>query len=194
MATNNAINAPKPFSSEIGGTGLASPVANEILYTNGSSPYGTIPMTDGDVIIGRTGNTPVANKFTAGTGISIVYGAGSITFSSTGAETWVDQTTPTVTLANNTGYIANAGVSLITFTLPATANVGDWIEINGLASGLFTIAQNAGQSIIFGDTTSTVGVGGSVTSTLPSDGLKIRCVVADLTWTLVSAVGDLDVI
>ena len=44
-------------------------------------------MTDGELIIGQTGLTPVINTLTAGTGISIVNAPGSITVSVTGAST-----------------------------------------------------------------------------------------------------------
>lgn len=194
MAISNAINKEFPFTPDIGGTGLVSPTANGVLITNGAFPFTSVTMLDGEVLIGQTGGAPLANQFTAGPGMEITYGPGSITFANNGASVWVDQTTASATLINNRGYVCNAGASLITFTLPTTALKGDWIEINGFASGLFTIAQNAGQSIVFGNLTTTTGVAGSITSTLPSDGIKIRCVDDDLTWTLVSSVGNLNVI
>lgn len=151
-------------------------------------------VSNGQLIIGSAGVNPVAATLTAGVGISITNGAGSITIASIGSAGWVDQTTPTVTMAVDTGYTADAGASLITFTLPATSAIGDFVEINGKAAGLYTIAQAAGQQIRFGNLASTVGVGGSVSSTLQYDCIRLRCITANTTWVVVSSVGNFTIV
>ena len=65
-------------------TGPASP-ANSIQYNAGSAFGGLGPLTNGQLVIGSTGNAPVASKLTAGTGIAINNAAGKITISATGA-------------------------------------------------------------------------------------------------------------
>lgn len=50
-------------------------------------------MTDGELIIGQTGLAPVVNTLTAGTGISITNGPGTITIDATGASTGGVKTT-----------------------------------------------------------------------------------------------------
>ncbi|MBN9090213.1 MAG: hypothetical protein J0J01_25155 [Reyranella sp.] len=58
---------------------------NAIQYNSGGGVLGGVgPLTDGQVVIGSTGNPPQAQTLTAGTGISIANVAGSITLSSTG--------------------------------------------------------------------------------------------------------------
>jgi len=151
-------------------------------------------VSNGQLIIGSAGVNPVAATLTAGTGISITNGAGSITIAAVGSAGWVDQTTPSVTMTVDTGYTSDAGASLVTFTLPSTAAIGDFVEINGKGTGLYSIAQGAGQLIHFGNLTSTTGAGGSVSSTLPFDCIKLRCITANTTWVVVSSVGNFTIV
>ena len=108
-------------------------------------------------------------------------------------QSWQNVTTASVQTQNNTGYTCNAGASLITFTLPLLATYGDFIEINGFSSGGWKIAQNANQSIRFNSLVSTTGVTGYVTSLTQYDCIKIRCVMANLIWTVVATEGSMTV-
>lgn len=150
--------------------------------------------TNGQTFIGSSGVNPVASTLTAGTGISITNGAGSITIASSGSAGWVDQTTSSVTMAVNTGYTSDAGASLVTFTLPATSSIGDFVEINGKGSGLYTIAQASGQQIHFGNIASTSGATGTVSSTLQFDCIRLRCITANTIWSVVSSVGNFTIV
>jgi hypothetical protein len=167
---------------------------NAVLTTNATGVITPVVVTNGQVIIGNTAGAPLAATLTAGTGISITNGANSITIATNGANVWVDQTTASVTMAVNTGYTSDAGASLVTFTLPATAAIGDSVEINGKGAGGYLIAQAAGQAIHYGNQVTTVGVGGSLASSNQWDCVKLRCVTANTTWTVVSAVGNLTVV
>lgn len=172
-------------------TGLA-PVASAVLLTDASSALTwSSTMTNGQLIIGSTSGTPTAATLTAGTGITITNGAGSISIASNGADVWVDQTTSSVNMTANTGYTSDAGASLVTFTLPATAAIGDWIEINGKGAGGWTIAQASGQQINFGNVATTIGAGGSLSSSNQWDCIKLRCVTADTIFTVVSSIGNI---
>lgn len=63
-----------------GGTGVTSLAPNGVLTAN-SSGDGIVstPLTDGQIMVGSTGFAPVATTITAGTGITVTNGAGSIT-------------------------------------------------------------------------------------------------------------------
>lgn len=89
-----------------------------------------------------------------------------------------------------TGYINNSG-SLITFTLPAAANPGDTVRIIGYGAGLWQIAQNAGQTIRFGNNNTTSGAGGSLAATNQGDCVEIVCVAANTLFVVGSVVGNL---
>lgn len=121
---------------------LASVIANFIFTT-------TSVLTNGQLIIGNTGMPASLNTLTAGTGITISNGPGTITISQTGGAgfTWTNIATSSQALVGNNGYVAN-NASLITFTLPVASNFGDQIKIVGKGAGGWTIHQNAGQTIV----------------------------------------------
>lgn len=108
-------------------------------------------------------------------------------------QVWQNVTAASVQLRNNTGYTCNAGASLIAFTLPLLANIGDWIEIVGFSSGGWKIAQNANQSIRFNGLASTTGVVGYVASLTQYDCIKLRCSTANLVWSVVTSEGSITV-
>jgi hypothetical protein len=163
------------------------------MTTNNSTNTPELTL-NGQTFIGSTGNNPVAATLTAGVGISITNGAGTITISGSGSSGWVDQTTGTVTMTTNTGYTSDDGASLVTFTLPTTSAIGDQVEINGKGAGLYTIAQASGQQIHFGNIASTSGAGGTVSSTLQYDCIKLRCITANTIWVVVSSVGNFTIV
>lgn len=150
--------------------------------------------TNGQIPIGSTGADPVVANITAGAGIAIANGAGSITISSTDAGLgWTEINVGPVNLANNNGYIMNGG-AVIVGTLPLTASVGDIIGIVGTGAGGWSIAQNLGQTIHFSSLSTTTGVAGSLSSTQRRDCVEIICVGADTDWVVRSSVGNLTVV
>lgn len=94
-------------------------------------------------------------------------------------------TAATQALTVDHSYVMNRG-TLITATLPALALVGEIIEIAGVGAGGWSIAQNANQIIHVGSVASTTGVAGSVASTNRYDSIKLRCVVANLEFVVMS--------
>jgi hypothetical protein len=109
-----------------------------------------------------------------------------------GVISW-DVVTVNTQMAVQMGYIPNSA-SQITFTLPATAVPGDTIRIVGYGTGLWSIAQNAGQSVRFGEINTTTGTGGSITSTNQGDAIEVICVVANTLFVVGSATGTLSII
>jgi hypothetical protein len=196
MATNNAVNAPFPLSATQGGLGVASPTAHGILVGEGASAVNPIVLTNGQMLIGSTGVDPVATVISAGLGISVTTGAGTLTISAVaGGLGWTTVVGTSQAISVNNGYVAN-NAGLVTLTLPATASVGDEIVIMGKGAGGWTIAQNASQSIQFGNQTTTVGVAGSLSSTNQWDNVGLRCITsgASTLWSVADAVGNLTVV
>lgn len=110
-----------------------------------------------------------------------------------GVSSWIDSTSGPVSMVAGNGYFSNDPANDITFSLPTTAAQGTILEITNLqAAQNFTIAQAAGQSIQFGSVSTTVGVGGSITSNAIGDSLRMVCTVADTTWQVLSCQGNLD--
>ncbi|MGD0510934.1 MAG: hypothetical protein ABSA33_03780 [Candidatus Micrarchaeaceae archaeon] len=136
-----------------------------------------------------------AETLVAGAGISIVYGSGTITISGGGGGgggyTWNNVTSASnpVTLLTGNGYVSS-GAGVVNFTLPAAAAFGDTYRVVGNGN-LWTLAQNAGQSIVYGDEITTAGVGGSLAASKISDCVEIVCTVANNLFEVVSSIGNI---
>ncbi len=102
--------------------------------------------------------------------------------------------TNTQALSPNMKYVTDNGATLVTYTLPGIAAVGSIIEIVGKSSGLFTIAQNGGQTIRFGDMSTTTGAGGSLSATGRYDSVKLFCITANTEFSVIGASGNLTVV
>ena len=198
MTTNNAINLSAAGVVSYNGAGVftgSTLTQFAVLLGGATNAIASLgPLTDGQLVIGSTGVSPAASTLTAGTGITISNGAGTITISSSAAGfAWNSVAGTTQAIAEGNGYV-NANAALTTFTLPATAVFGSIFAIVGQGAGLWTIAQNAGQTLILGSLASTTGVGGSVAATNANDSIEFLCTVADTTWTMRSSVGNLTVV
>lgn len=193
----NSINANSttPLSTTQGGSGVSAPTAHGILVAEGASAFATKVLTNGQLLIGDTGSDPVGATLTAGTGISITNGAGSITIANTepSGTTWTVETSGPVTLAASNGYVANSA-SQITFTLPATSAVGDTYQVNSINTGGFTITENAGQSIIIGNETTTATTGSLTSNSTQGDWVEIVCTVADTSFIASVKQGEIAVV
>jgi len=180
----NAINAnaTTPLLPIQGGSGVSSPTVHGVLVANGASAYSSNVLTNGQLLIGSTGLAPAVATLTAGLGISIVNTAGTITIANTGTEVVWESVAVATAMAINKAYFA-AAAGQLTFTLPAVAAVGDTFEVAGssLNTGGWVIAQLALQSIVVGNTATTVGAGGSITSAASvGNWIEIVCSVADV--------------
>ncbi len=172
-------------------TGITAANSAMLVSSSTGVPAMTATMTNGQIVIGSTGATPTPATLTAGNGITVTNGAASITIASTGGGvTWTNVSGTTQTMVADNGYIAN-NVALVTMTLPATAAIGTILAVAGNGAGGWRIAQNASQNIKFGNQTTTTGVGGSVSSTNLYDCIEILCTVANTTWVVRAAQGNI---
>ena len=105
---------------------------------------------------------------------------------------WVDVTGTSDSLEAGVGYVAN-NAGLVTLTLPASSTLGDTFKVITKGAGLCTIAQNASQTIRFAGSTTTSGVGGSLTATAIGDTLEIVS-TADDEFYVVSSIGSWTVV
>ena len=190
----NAINANSttPLLPILGGTGVSSPTAHGVLIGEGASAVSPIVLTAGQVLIGTTSGDPSGATLTAGSGINITSLSGSITIA---GMTWSQKNTAT-TLAPSNGYFTTSG-STVVFTLPATAAIGDTYQVTTAPTGIggWEIAQNSGQSIVVGNTTTTVGTGGSISSeSTLGDWIVITCAIANTGFVAYIAQGEVSVI
>jgi len=190
------INLDDPVIVDNGGTGRTSLTDGAILVGDGTNAVEQIgPLTDGQLLIGDTaGVSPAAATLTAGAGVSIVNGAGSITISaSAGGFTWNEETGTAANMAVQNGYIAN-NASLVTLTLPATAALGEVVQVVGKGAGLFKIGQNAGQTIHYINSDTTTGTGGSLTAIEQYAAIELVCITANTDWAVLDSAGNFTVV
>ena len=187
-ATWNGVTIPTGY----GGTGLTSFTSGGALYATSTSSLtsGTLPVTaggtgqssytDGQLLIGNsTGNTLTKSTLTAGSGISITNGSGSISIASTvtsGVTITNDTSTatslyPTFTSATS-GSVSGLNVTSTKLTfVPSTGSLTapQTVASNGLVVNSNTVSAN--YSIPSGSSAMSAGpmtVNSGVTVTVPS--------------------------
>ena len=162
-----------------GGTGIASATAYAVLC-GGTTSTGAFQSIAG---VGSSGQVLTSN------------GAGALpTFqaAASGLMTWTEVTGTSASMAINNGYIAN-NAGLVTLTLPSTAALGSVINVTGKGAGGWRIAQNSGQTIFFGTSSTTAGATGRLDSTATRDTIELVCVTANNDWNVLSSIGNITV-
>lgn len=152
-ATTMAYALTIPITVANGGTGSIALTANSLLLGNGTSAITALgAATNGQIPIGSTGAAPVLSTITAGTGVTVTNGAGSITIAASGGA-------GTLSLNGNVGSVSGSTITLTT----GAANA------NGTA--IFS-GSSATMTMTFSDTNSNTGIGvnslssGSVTGSM----------------------------
>jgi hypothetical protein len=175
MATNNAIN--------LSAAGVVSYNGNGVFTGSTLTQYDTLVGGASDAIVsvgpGTVGQVLTSN----GSGANPSYQDIVI-----GGFPYTIITANQALVPNNGYFIGGAGISI---TLPTTSSVGDVIDIRGLnTGGGWTLTYTTGQSILFGESTTTVTTG-NLTSILPSDSVRLICLVADLTWMVADPMNNI---
>lgn len=140
----------------------------------------------------RSAGGPVARLGVGSNGQQLVVSGGLPAWADRSALNW-SVITANQAAAINSGYIVNAA-ALATITLPSTAAVGSTLEVIGVGAGGWRLGQAAGQQVIFGNISNTLGTSGQLNSTHQRDCIRLINVVADTTWQVVSSIGNIDVI
>lgn len=195
FANTYAVSTLLYASSSNAVSGLAT-ANSAVLVTNSTGvPAYSGTMTNGQVIIGSTGATPTAAALSQGTGITITNGAGTITIANSQAAgiTNVNQNSSSATLSANSRYATNNGASLVTYTIPAGAAVGDTYIVVGGSSGGWTIAQPASVQCHVGSSATTSGATGTISSSNQYDSCIVTCVASNV-FTVYGVQGNLTIV
>jgi hypothetical protein len=179
-----------------GGTGSSTLTDHGVLIGSGTAAITPLAVgTDGQVLLGSTAADPIFATLTStGSTITFTPGAGTLNLeASAPGITWTEVTGTTQAMAVNSGYIAN-NAGLVTLTLPDTAAVGSIVRVTGKGTGGWSIAQNAGETIIWDEASSTTtGVGGSLSSSDDYDSIELICITANTDWGVLSSKGNITV-
>lgn len=90
------------------------------------------------------------------------------------------------------GYFTMGG-GVVQLSLPAVSAIGDTFEVADIGGNGWQIIQGVGQQIRFGSIATTLGVGGSLTSTKNGDHLELVCFSANIGWIALEAQGSITV-
>jgi len=189
-----------------GGTGITSAAAGSTVTVNLDSPVavanggtGVSTTTAYAVLCGGTTTTnPLQSIASVGTAGQVLTsnGAGALpTFQAVGGIIWNEVTGTSQAAAVNNGYVAN-NASQVTITLPDTAAFGSVVKVMGKGAGGWKIAQNAGETIRWDESTvTTTGTGGYLESTDDHDAIELVCTTANTVWTVgPGAKGNINVV
>lgn len=196
MPTNNSINLASQGVPYYNGTGTftAPTLTNHgMIVGDASNAIKSLSvLTNGQMYIGSTGLDAVAGSISPGAGISISGGPGTLTIAAIGGGiSWQTTSTNIANIPVNSGYACISPGGALTLGLPTTAGVGSIVEVTLAGATSWQVTQAAGQSIRIGSNVTTTGAGGSLTSTAQGDSIKLLCVVANLTFQVLSLVGNI---
>ncbi|MDE3022116.1 MAG: hypothetical protein KGI54_09665 [Pseudomonadota bacterium] len=130
---------------------------------------------------------------TAGPGISITAGTNSITIASTEYSAYWNFISVDTLMSTNNGYMCTSG-GVLNVTLPTTSNPGDEIEVILSGASGFNIVQGISQQIQYGEVQTTLGSGGSLSSTQQGDSIRLVCRDANAYWVAASTIGNLTIV
>ncbi len=174
------------FTSDITGTNSGTNTGDQLVFktisVSGQSDVVADSATDTLTLVGGTNVTITTNASTDTITISAASGALAV----------VHTTGTSATLAVETNYFAD-NVGLVTYTLPASAAVGQRIRVRGQGAGGWTIVENSGQIIHFGNQDTTVDTG-SLSSTAQYDSVDLECMVTDTDFIVVGSQGEITVV
>lgn len=201
MAFTNAVDATQTgmqFISTTGAWSAPTITQNSVVIGDANNEIkSTAALTNGQVVIGSTGVNPVPATLTAGSGITITNGAGTITIASTSVSglTWSTTSVNLAPMVKDNGYIAISPGGALTFALPATAGstIGDTIALTLDGATSWQVTQAASQQIRIGSSQTTAGTGGSLTSTAQGDTVTL-VYQATGRWNVISLNGNITVV
>lgn len=154
-----------------------------------SNPFNWTPaLTNGQILVGKSGADPVLTTIMGIGGISVINGPGTITISgSSSGFSWNVVSTPTL-MQPNSGYIVVGG-GLVVLQLPVLSMIGDAFQVVGFGA-LWRVSIGAGQNIHL----ITSLANSSLTSTTQFDTITFVCVSNTNNYVVTSTQGNIIVI
>lgn len=181
------------------GATLGSRTLDGVAYGRGVGvSLGYTPAgTNGQIPIGATGSAPAMASITSSS-LTITPGANTLNIEGAPGGWVYQQIATNQTFVNNVFYGNVNGGSATSIALPAAPVVGNMYRLlvcQPSAGGIVTtITQAAFQVILYGNLNTTIGVGGSLTSTQAGDCIELLCRTsvpgASFQFQVVSSLGN----
>lgn len=162
--------------SALGSTGIAATLTK--------APAGQLPYSTA----GNSGSAVRGHAAFDSATFTVIDGFVQTTGSAT---SWKD-VTANQSIVNGEGYSVSANA--VVLTLPVTAAFGTAFKVSLEGGTSWQIAQNAGQSIRFGNVSTTVGTGGNLESIDQGNTVSLVCDVADTHWFVENSMGNITVV
>lgn len=105
--------------------------------------------------------------------------------------TWNLISTTSATMVAENGYVTN-NAGQVVLTLPAVMAFGQRVAISGLGAGGWKLVFNTGQNVALGNVVSTTS-SGTLVSTNNFDQIELLCVVANTTFLVRNAIGNITI-
>jgi len=176
----------------VAGGGTGATTLTGILTGNGTSAITASAVTQYTTLVAGASNAvsgvgPGTSGYVLtsnGAGANPSYQSISGTFS------WTDATNATYTIVANNAYVTDRSGG-VNYTLPASGALGDMFKIVGKL-GITTITPNAGQQLLIGSASGTVGVTGTAVGTNVGDCIVFSCITAggSAVWRANNFVGN----
>jgi len=188
------------------------PNINRLLWISAANTVSSLATANNGILCTSSGGVPsicsslptAVTAFTlttTGTSGAATYSAGTLNIPqySTGGSsvTWSTITSTSQSGATNSGYYAN-NAALVTVSLPSTCSIGDPFIVNGQGAGGWKISQASGQTVHWGNVSSTTGTAGYLSNVKPDgtvggqyDSVVLTCMVANTDWTVQNGVGNI---
>jgi hypothetical protein len=164
--------------------------AHGVLLGEGNSAIAAAAVgTNGQVLLGSSAADPAFGTLTTTTGINFTTGAAALAINvKQGGYKINVASTGGALVVQNSYTVAQAGQA--SFSLPATAAVGDMFLIAGTSanSGGFTITQGTGQTIRQ-NTNATTTTTGNIATAAANTSVWVMCVVANTDFIILASVG-----
>jgi hypothetical protein len=174
-------------ASLIGPYTPATYTAHGVLVGEGTgSIVATTPATNGQVLLGSTGADPAFGTITTTTGLAFTTGAASLALNVLHGGYNVNAASAGVPLVAQNSYTVTAA-GATSFSLPATAAVGDTIELASALgnTGGWIITQGAGQEIWSGTLHTTNGATGTLAGAIHTT-VTLMCTIANVEFIVLA--------
>lgn len=154
---------------------------------------GVVDFLQGDTggPVGPNGSNVI---FVLGDGVDITTagnpGTHTLTISLVGTTATWTRISASQTLQVSHGYICISPGGNLSLLLPPAAPVGSIVEVTLQGATSFTVTQGAGQQIFLGMQSTALGVFGSLSSTSQGDSIRMVCTTTNLTWQVLSSMGN----